>query len=88
MKLAFRGNDLRLMNHLHQQLTDPTYEAYADLLIKAYNQPEKIESFLVPTKNSKTREIASLALQRWARITSYNVCYTKLLRHHYNSTLF
>ncbi len=66
MKLAFRGNDLRLMNHLHQQLTDPTYEAYADLLIKAYNQPEKIESFLVPTKNSKTREIASLALQRWA----------------------
>lgn len=66
MKLAFQGDDTRLMNHLRQQIVDPAYASYADRLVSLYNMPEKVETLLAPSGNTKTREIVSLALQRWA----------------------
>ncbi len=66
MVLAFKADEPRLMNHLLQQMTSSNGIYYASKLISVYSQPENVETLLPVTSNATTREIASLALQRWA----------------------
>lgn len=66
MVLAFKADDLRLMNHLLQQMSSSNGIYQASKLISVYSQPEKVETLLPVTSGARTREIASLALQRWA----------------------
>ncbi len=66
MVLAFKADEPRLMNHLLQQMTSSNNIFYASKLISVYAQPEKVETLLPVASDSKTRQIAGLALQRWA----------------------
>ncbi len=66
MVLAFKADEPRLMNHLLQQMTTTNNIYYASKLISVYSQPEKIETLLSASRDARTREIASLGLQRWA----------------------
>ncbi|MDD2343881.1 MAG: transglycosylase SLT domain-containing protein [Tolumonas sp.] len=66
MVLAFKSDDPRLMNHLLQQMTSSNNIFYASKLISVFAQPEKVETLLPVASDSKTRQIAGLALQRWA----------------------
>lgn len=66
MVLAFKANEPRLMNHLLQQMSTTNNIYYASKLISVYSQPENIETLVSASRDARTREIASLALQRWA----------------------
>lgn len=66
MVLAFKADEPRLMNHLLQQMTTSNNIFYASKLISVYAQPEQVETILPVASDARTREIASLALQRWA----------------------
>jgi soluble lytic murein transglycosylase len=66
MTLAFKADEPRLMNHLLQQMTSSTHIFYASKLISVYAKPEEVETILPVASDSQTREVASLALQRWA----------------------
>ena len=66
MVLAFKADEPRLMNHLLPQMTSSNNIFYASKLISVYAQPEKVETLLPVASDARTREIASLALQRWA----------------------
>lgn len=66
MKLAFKEEDPRLMNHLLGMMSNSDSVLYGSKLVTLYNKPANILQELPTGGGAKMRDVASLALQRWA----------------------
>ena len=73
MKLAFQNDDTRLMNHLLGMMTQSDSVLYGSKLISLYIKPQDVLEQLPVGGGSKMRDVASLALQRWADISTESV---------------
>lgn len=73
MVLAFKADDLRLMNHLSGQMSSSDGQYYASKMISVYTNPSQFQTLIAPNNDQKTRDLASLALQRWADTSTDSV---------------
>lgn len=73
MVMAFQEDDLRLMNHLAGQMLSSNGQYYASKMISLYTNASQFQTLLPVNNDKQTRQLASLALQRWADTSTDSV---------------